>query len=312
MAWDYSNKTMQLFRDAIANKAGTHFGRVQNPDGEGRHGSLSCGDAMDFTFRVKKDPVDPLKDRIVEARYETFGCTSAIASSEALCRLIEEKSVTPVEALKIKNADIVNYLDGLPPQKLHCSVMGAEALQAAVVDWAKRRGVPISELGIDVEQLEEDEGRVVCKCFNLTEPYIRRKVKELNLRTIEEISTAIKAGGSCTSCHHGPGGLQDILNDIWGEQTPVKEPPAQVVPAFRERSPYQLAKEIERVIDTSVRPRLIGEGGDIEIIEIRDKKVFCRLLGTCSACQGAGQTMRFVVEDTLKRQVDPEIEVIQL
>jgi Fe-S cluster biogenesis protein NfuA len=73
-----------------------------------------------------------------------------------------------------------------------------------------------------------------------------------------------------------------------------------------------LAKEIERVIDTSVRPRLIGEGGDIEIIEIRDKKVFCRLLGTCSACQGAGQTMRFVVEDTLKRQVDPEIEVIQL
>lgn len=312
MPWDYSNKTLQLFRDAIANKAGTHFGRVENPDGEGRHGSISCGDAMDFSFRVDRHAEDPLKDRIVEARYQTFGCTSAIASSEAMCRMIEERAITPVEALQIKNADIVDYLDGLPPQKLHCSVMGAEALQAAVVDWARRRGVPLERLGIDPETLEEDEGRVVCKCFNLTEPYVRRKVKELNLRTIEEITSAIKAGGACTSCHHEPGGLQDILNETWGEPAPAAAPPPEAPPSPRERTPYQLAKEIERAIDSSVRPRLQGEGGDIEIVEIREKKVFCRMLGVCSGCQGAGQTMRFVVEDALRRQVDPEIEVIPL
>lgn len=313
MPWDYSNKTMQLFRDAIANKAGTHFGRVENPDGEGRHGSISCGDAMDFSFRVERHPDDPKKDRIVEARYQTFGCTSAIASSEAMCRMIEERTITPVEALQIKNADIVDYLDGLPPQKLHCSVMGAEALQAAVVDWARRRGVGLEELGIEPDRLEEDEGRVVCKCFNLTEPYVRRKVKELGLRTIEEITAAIKAGGACTSCHHEPGGLQDILNETWGESAVAPEaPPPEAAASPRVRTPYQLAKEIERAIDVSVRPRLRSEGGDIEIVEIREKKVFCTLLGVCSGCAGAGQTMRFVVEDTLRRQVDPEIEVIPL
>ena len=184
MPWDYSSKVMQLFRDAIAGKAGTHFGSVPEPDGEGRHGSLQCGDAMEFTFRVERSPGNPREDRIVQARYQTFGCTSAIASSEALCRMLEERKVTPIQALSIRNADIVDYLDGLPPQKLHCSVMGAEALQAAVVDWARRREVPLADLGIDPAQLEEDEGRVVCKCFNLTEPYVRRKVKELNLRTI--------------------------------------------------------------------------------------------------------------------------------
>jgi NifU-like protein len=318
MPWDYSNKVMQLFRDAIAGKSGTHFGRVETPDGLGHHGSMQCGDAMEFTFRVDRTGDDPRLDRIVEARYQTFGCTSAIASSEALCRMLEERKVTPIEAIGIKNADIVDYLDGLPPQKLHCSVMGAEALQAAVVDWARKRDVPLSDLGIDPDQLQEDEGRVVCHCFTLTEPYIRRKVKELNLRSIDEISAAIKAGGACTSCHHEPGGLQDILNDVWGVQpapivapmTPLPEPAAQNGGGRNARTPYQLTKEIERVVEKVIRPRLALEGGDIEIVEIRDKKVFCRLLGVCAACVGAQQTLNFVVEDSLRQNVDPEIEVI--
>lgn len=315
MPWDYSNKVMQLFRDAIAGKAGTHFGRLESFDGEGRHGSLQCGDAMEFTFRVEHAHEDPRDDRIVEARYQTFGCTSAIASSEALCRMLEERKLTPIQAIAIKNADIVDYLDGLPPQKLHCSVMGAEALQAAVVDWARRRSVPLEALGIDPAQLEEDEGRVVCKCFTLTEPYVRRKVKELNLRSIEEITAAIKAGGACTSCHHEPGGLQDILDETWGTRpapapAPAPAPPVVSGSGRNARTPYQMAKEIERVVEKVVRPRLALEGGDIEIVEIRDKKVFCRLLGVCAGCTGAQQTLNFVVEDGLRQHVDPEIEVI--
>jgi NifU-like protein len=318
MPWDYSNKVMQLFRDAIAGKSGTHFGRVETPDGLGHHGSMQCGDAMEFTFRVDRTGDDPKADRIVEARYQTFGCTSAIASSEALCRMLEERKVTPIEAISIKNADIVDYLDGLPPQKLHCSVMGAEALQAAVVDWARKRNVPLADLGIDPSQLVEDEGRVVCHCFTLTEPYIRRKVKELNLKSIDDISAAIKAGGACTSCHHEPGGLQDILNDVWGvapapvvsPMVPLPEPTTQPAGGRNARTPYQLTKEIERVVEKVIRPRLALEGGDIEIVEIRDKKVFCRLLGVCAACVGAQQTLNFVVEDSLRQNVDPEIEVI--
>ena len=314
MPWDYSDKTRQLFLDAVSGKPGTHMGELDDPDGIGRHGSIACGDAMEFAFKVDRDPEEPRNDRIVESRYMTFGCTSAIASSEALCRLLEEKTLTPIEALGVKNADIVHYLDGLPPQKLHCSVMGAEALQAAVVDWARRREVPIEELGLMPEQLDEDEGRVLCRCFNLTEPYVRRKITEMNLRTVPEITAAIKAGGACTSCHYEPGGLYDLLTEIWGEPPAEELAPEPVEAQLKatERTPYQLTKEIERVVFSLVRPRLMADGGDIEIVDIRDKTVYTRLLGMCSGCMGSSQTLRYVVEDALREHVDPEIRVIQV
>ena len=219
MAWDYSEKTKQLFLDAVHGKPGTHLGEIKDPDGLGEHGSIACGDSMRFTFRCEKDATDPLKDKIVEAKFLTFGCTSAIAASEALCIIIEARKCTPIEALAITNQDIVDFLEGLPTQKIHCSVMGAEALTAAVYDWAKKRGVSLEKLGVDVQQHEqEEEGRLVCKCFNLTEPYLRRKIKELNLRTVPEITAALKAGGACTTCINAPGGLQDILDDVWGAE----------------------------------------------------------------------------------------------
>ena len=127
MAWEYSEKTKQLFMDAVHGKPGTHLGEIDEPDGMGEHGSIACGDAMRFTFRVRRHPADPRQDVITDARYLTFGCTSAIAASEALCTLIERGRYTPIQALKISNQDIVDFLDGLPKQKIHCSVMGAEA-----------------------------------------------------------------------------------------------------------------------------------------------------------------------------------------
>ena len=158
MAWEYSEKTKQLFMDAVHGKPGTHLGEIENPDGLGEHGSIACGDAMRFTFRVERHPTDPTQDVITEARYLTFGCTSAIAASEALCALIEQGGLTPIEALKITNKDIVDYLEGLPEQKIHCSVMGAEALEAAVFNWAQKRGVDLQSLGIDIHA-DEQTGR---------------------------------------------------------------------------------------------------------------------------------------------------------
>ena len=81
MAWEYSEKTKQLFMDAVHGKPGTHLGEIEDADGFGEHGSIACGDAMRFTFRVKRHPSDPIQDIITEARYLTFGCTSAIAAS---------------------------------------------------------------------------------------------------------------------------------------------------------------------------------------------------------------------------------------
>ena len=317
MAWEYSEKTKQLFMDAVHGKPGTHLGEVENPDGLGEHGSIACGDAMRFTFRVERHGEDPLKDVIVEARYLTFGCTSAIAASEALCALIETGRYTPIEALKIQNQDIVDYLEGLPEQKIHCSVMGAEALEAAVFNWAQRRGVDLNALGIDMHADEQEEGKMVCKCFSLTEPYLQRKIRELGLKTIPEITSAVKAGGACMSCHHVPGGLQDLLNEAWGKQdsAPVAVPadagdgPATEEPAV---SPYRFMKQIEETVEGYIRPMLQKDGGDIEIIDIKGTLVYTRLGGACQGCAGAGQTLQALVEKTLKDQVDERIRVIEV
>lgn len=303
--------------DAVQGKPGTHLGEIENPDGMGEHGSIACGDAMRFTFRVKRHPSDPTQDIITEAKYLTFGCTSAIASSEALCDIIEKGSYTPLTALKIRNSDIVEYLDGLPEQKIHCSVMGAEALEAAVFNWAQRRGVDLKKLGIDIHDEETEEGRMVCKCFSLTEPYIKRKIRELNLRTIPQITNAIKAGGGCSSCHHVPGGLQDLLDQVWGGQTAaasgaVQLPVLPSEPVTPEFSPYQFAKKVERVIDEYIRPSLRMDGGNVQIMDIKGTLVYCSLRGASSSCAGASQTLKMLVERSLKDQVDERIRVIEV
>ena len=311
MAWEYSEKTKRIFMDAVQGKPGTHLGEIENPDGEGQHGSIVCGDALKFTFRTRKN-ADPLKDVIVETKYLTFGCTSAIAASEALCALIEGKGLTPIEALKIRNQDIVDFLEGLPQQKIHCSVMGAEALEAAVADWAKKRGVDLAAQGVQLSgaHAEEDEGRVVCKCFSITEPYLRRKIKELNLRTIEDIISALKAGGMCGACRYAPGGLQDILNETWGTGEPAPTTVAAAPVAEAGPSPFLLYRKIEKVIAETVRPVLKGDGGDIELVDIKEWKVYCALRGACSGCMGAARTLQLIVERTLKDQVDERIQVI--
>jgi len=323
MAWEYSEKTKQLFMDAVHGKPGTHLGEIEDPDGFGEHGSIACGDALRFTFRVKRHPTDPTQDVIEAARYLTFGCTSAIAASEALCALIEQGHYTPIQALKITNQDIVDYLEALPQQKIHCSVMGAEALEAAVFNWAQKRGGDLDRLGIDMHLKEEDEGRIVCKCFSITEPYLRRKIKELNLRTIPEIVNAIKAGGACMSCHHVPGGLQDLLDQTWNDSQrqlkilpqgtlPLTVPAETASSGEAPVSPYQFSKKVEKTLDEYVRPMLQQDGGDVEILDIKGFRVYCRLAGACSGCAGAHQTLRMLVERALKEKVDERVQVIRV
>jgi len=314
MGWDYSDKTTELFKAAVHGAAGTHMGEIENPDGLGEHGSIACGDALRFTFRVDRNQDDPTRDIVTEARYLTFGCTSAIAASEALCRIIEERLCTPIEALEISNQDIVDYLEGLPEAKIHCSVMGAEALEAAVFNWAQKRGVDLKELGVELSETGEDEGRIVCKCFSVTEPYLRRKIRELGLKTIPEITAAIKAGGACMSCHHAPGGLQDILDEELGRKpsSEKSESAPQAGGGEQTISPYKLGKLIDETFEGYIRPMLQRDGGDIEIVDIKNFKVFCRLQGACAGCAGASMTLKMLVEQVLKDRVDENIKVVEV
>ena len=193
--------------------------------------------------------------------------------------------------------------------------MGAEALEAAVFNWAQRRGVDLEALGVDIKPHGQDEGRIVCQCFMLTEPYIRRKILELDLKTIPEITGAIKAGGACMSCHHAPGGLQDLLDEIWGRQpTRIREAPETPLPREPAEtgglSPYQFSKRVERVLEEHIRPLLRKDGGDLELVDIKERLVYVRLVGACVGCPGAGMTMKLMVEQTIKEMVDERIRVI--
>jgi NifU-like protein len=311
MPWNYSDKVLKLFMDAVKGETGTHMGELENPDGFGEHGSIVCGDTLRFTFRVERHPTDPTRDIITQARYLTFGCTSAIAASEALCTLLEDQGKTPIEALQVSNQDLIDFLDGLPEQKIHCSVMGAEALQKAVADWASKRGVDLAELSPELAHGDEDEGRIVCNCFSVTEPYLRRKIKELGLQNIAEITNALKAGGGCTVCHHTPGGLQDLLDEIWGMK-PAGQVEVATSHAGEQPSPYRLGQQIETAIEAVVRPLLQDEGGDIELVDIKGDKIYCRLTGAASQSDAADQTFKLLVEQQLKEQVDDRLQVISV
>ena len=293
--------------NAVNGNDKSHFGEIEDADGVGEHGSIACGDAMRFYFKVKKGAT-PLEDKIIAAKYSTFGCTSAIASSEALCEIIEKGDYTPIEALKIRNEDIVQFLEGLPSQKIHCSVMGAEALEAAVANWAERRGVDLEAMGIKLG-LKEDEGsRLVCTCFNVTEAELKRRIVELNLHTIEDVIGALKAGGACGACQHAPGGIQDLLDERWGVQS---EETTQNT-ATPKLSPFQLAKKIEAVIEKDVRPMLADDNGDVEIIDIKENLVYVTLTGACATCPGASGTIQYVIEKKLRENVDDSLRVIQV
>ena len=108
-----------------------NVGEIENADGTGIYGSPVCGDMMSISIRVEGD-------KIADAKFKTFGCGSAIASSSIATDMMKGKTIE--EALAITNDDIIDELGGLPPVKIHCSVLADEAIKAAIYDYAQRTG----------------------------------------------------------------------------------------------------------------------------------------------------------------------------
>jgi NifU-like protein len=267
--WDYTDKVKDHFLNP------RNVGEVDDASGVGEVGSLACGDALTLSFRLDD------QGRIEDAKFKTFGCASAIASSSALTEII--KGLTLEEAEKITNEDIARYLGGLPKEKMHCSVMGREALEAAIANY---RGVP----------LPMAQGEVVCECFGVTDLEIKRAVQESNLRTVEEVTNFTKAGGGCGKCHDR---IQELILEVRKEarqEAAAKEKP-------RKLTNIQKIKMIEDVLEREIRPALRKDGGDIELIDVDGDFVLVSLRGACVSCVASQTTLKDYVEKKLREQV---------
>ena len=267
--WEYTDKVQQHFLQP------KNVGEIEKPSGTGDVGSLACGDALKLTLKINSD------DIITEAKFKTFGCASAIASSSVLTEMVIGMSVE--EASKITNKDIADALGGLPKEKMHCSVMGREALEAAIADY---RGLI----------LPMAEGEVVCECFGVTDLEIIRAIKESSLRSVEEITNFTKAGGGCGKCE---GKLREILQNTVSN---LSEIPVLKAKAKRMTS-LQKIKKIEEVLEREIRPGLRKDGGDIELIDVDGDFVIVSLRGACKSCHKSQTTIKEYVEKKLRELV---------
>jgi NifU-like protein len=270
--WDYSEKVLEYFRNP------RNVGVIEDADGVGEVGSLACGDALTLYIKVDEN------DRITDAKFQTFGCASAIASSSALTELIIGKTVD--EALKVTNRDIADYLGGLPEEKMHCSVLGREALLAAIADY---RG----------ERRESIESPLVCECFGVNQEEIERAIRENGLTTREQVTHYTKAGGGCGKCHEK---IEEILTRMCVEEERVPRPVRKPL------TNLQKIKLVEEVIENQIRPELQKDGGDLELIDVDGNRVLISFRGLCANCPSAGITVKGI-QDRLREAVAPELVV---
>jgi len=270
--WEYTDKVKDHFLNP------RNVGVIKDADGVGEVGSLSCGDALTFYFNLDENK------KIKEAKFQTFGCASAIASSSALTEMVI--GLTLEEAKKITNENIAEYLGGLPKEKMHCSVMGRDALEKAIT----------CHLG---EPEKEIEGEIVCECFGVTDLEIERVVKENHLSTIEEVTDYVKAGGGCGNCHDH---IQEIIDTILGTERPVKKK----VPVLTN---LQKIKLIEESIEREINPNLKKDAGRLELVDVDGNRVMVRFGGRCASCVKSPVTLKHYVESRLRELVTPELEV---
>ncbi|WP_432463306.1 Fe-S cluster assembly protein NifU [Agarivorans sp. QJM3NY_33] len=262
--WNYSEKVKEHFFTPKNAKA------VEQANAIGDVGSISCGDALRLSLKV-----DPDTDVIEDAGFQTFGCGSAIASSSALTEMIIGRTID--QALQISNKDIADYLDGLPPEKMHCSVMGMEALHAAVAQY---RGEEIAE--------EHEEGELICKCFAIDDAMIKRVVAQNQLSSLEEVINYTKAGGACAACHEK---IEWVLEECLGE--PLQETSKVVKPVVAASTIVARIRIIEQTLD-EIRPQLQADGGNVQLSDVEDDMVFLSLSGACSGCGLSAATLAMI------------------
>jgi NifU-like protein len=277
-------------------------------------GAESCGDAVRLYWAVENDT-----DKIVASKFKSFGCGTAIASSDVMTELCLGKSVD--DAIKITNIDVEKAMrdtpdvPAVPPQKMHCSVMAYDVIKKAAAQYK----------GVDMDSFETE--LIVCECARVSLDMIKDVIRINDLKTIEQITDYTKAGAFCKSCIK-PGGheakdiyLVDILEDVRKEmeQDRLKtaaDSSASGAQTFDKMTIVQRIKAVDTVIESDIRPMLVMDGGDMEVIDIKENTpyydIYIRYLGACSTCATGSTGTLYAIESVLKQRVDENIRVLPI
>jgi NifU-like protein len=308
--WEqYSNKVSERMNDP------RHRGEISEAEAKALGAKLivadwgaeSCGDAVRLYWAV-----DPKTDRILQARFKSFGCGTAIASSDMMAELSVGKTVD--EALKITNIEVEHSLrdsagtPAIPPQKMHCSVMAYDVIKKAASIYK----------GVDMASLAEEE--IVCECARVGLRTIRDVIRINDLKTVEEITQFTKAGAFCKSCLR-PGGhekrkyyLVDILRDTRTAMEQEKLFAQADAGDFAAKNLIQKHRVIENMLDKKIRPALAADGGSMEIVDIREAdgtiSVYIRYFGACKGCASSTKGTLQFIETMLHKELAENIRVI--
>ncbi len=287
--WDYSDKVKDHFLHPRNARV------IEDANAVGDVGSIICGDALRLMLKI-----NPVTEVIEDAAFQTYGCGSAIASSSALTEMLKGKTLK--EAQKITNQEIVDYLGGLPPEKMHCSVMGREALDAAVANYH----------GKTYEQ-SHDDGELICHCFGVGINKIKKAVWENHLTTVEEVTNYTKAGGGCGSCHMR---IEEIIDEVWADLEKCGVPrPGTVptpIPSVRVTTAAAATATVTAAIDEKTRTSPIYEdvkkilaevseglkanNSAVELDAINGTDVMVKLTGPVSEGMMKDMTLNFIAQ----------------
>ena len=274
-------------------------------------GAESCGDAVRLYWLI-----DPKTDQIKESKFKSFGCGTAIASSDMMAELCMDKTVE--DALKITNIDVEKALrddpdiPAVPGQKMHCSVMAYDVIKKAASMY----------MDVDMDSLETEF--IICECARVTQDTLKEVIKLNKLTTVEEITDYTKAGGFCKSCIKEGGHekkdvyIVDLLAEA-NEARDAEEKSRKIIEAkgdgtFETMGLVQKIKSVEAILEQYIRPTLKADGGDVELIDIKDSgelyEVLIKYQGECMSCSMNTTTTLAGIEDMLKFKLKAPLKVI--
>lgn len=273
---------------------------------KGEHISESCGDGEILYWVIDEN------EKILDAKFESFGCGTSLASTDMMVELSIGKTVD--EATKITNVEVEHALrdtpdtPAFPSEKMSCSITAYDVLLKTAA----------THKGIDVNELKDKD--IVCQCANISRGAIIRAIRKGNLQSIDQVKEATTAGTFCGKCIEAKGDdrvyyIKNILNEELERKKSEEIAKKLNAENFDDMTFLKKMKTVDTMITTVINPQLAMDGGAIELMDVKENEgvveVYINYLGACSSCSSSGTTTLYGIESALRTELKSEkIKVI--